>query len=274
MLVTIIYEKKVECAMYYLLCEPYRFLKYQYKKSVIMYNGLFPIEINHEALEILRLCDGTRTLNDIIEEIGKIYRTEKNVSSYVSDFIDYAANNKLVRLINTKKSTGEAIIVGGSKEYWSPIHITLELTHNCPLKCKHCFINAGIGQTMSTEFLEKITREMVDIGVKSVQLTGGEPLVHPNIIQLIDFLNDAGIRINITTSGYYSNKNIISSISRIKLGYVQVSLDGLEQRHNSIRGRNDAYKRAVEFVSSVIAIGKKVVVATCFMDQSYDELCA
>lgn len=263
---------------YYLLNEPFRFLRYQYSQAIILFQNNFPIGINHEALEILKLCDGSNAIEDIVNILLDLYGNQSEIKELVSDFLEYSVNNGLVTVWDNKLCTPVEIRVDGSKKYWTPLHVTIELTYNCPLRCKHCFVNAGTGAFMKKEMVCKLGKELVDLGVRSVQLTGGEPVTHPYFNELLDILVTGNVRVNITTSGYNLTESILDSISKIKdvNGYVQVSLDGMSTYHNNVRGRTDAFEKTVMFIKKVIAMGVKVVVATCYIDQSveeFDELC-
>ena len=258
---------------YYLLNEPFRFLRYQYTQGSIMYGNTLPIGINHEALEILRLCDGTKTLDDIISINTLLYNDEKKVSNLVTEFLESVVENKIVSVLTDKLDTPIKIAIDGSKEFWTPLHVTLEMTQQCPLYCKHCFVNAGTGKNMKRDLMLSVGREIVNLGIKSVQLTGGEPLIHPNFLELLDLLLNGNIRVNITTSGYYENDELVDCIARISAvnGYVQISLDGMANYHNNIRGREDAFEKTINCIEKFIAHGVRVVVATCYINQDMDE---
>lgn len=259
---------------YYLINEPFRYLKYQYSQGVVMFRNIYPIGINHEALEILRLCDGTKSDEEIIENIALLYSDEKNVSTYVKDFLDYSTKNGIVSLIDKRKEIQSDIYVSGSKEYWTPMHIVLEMTHKCLLRCKHCFISAGDGMTMPSKLIIELADEIVRLGVKSVQMTGGEPLIHPQFCEVLRKLVMGKTQVNITTSGYYLTDEILQNLTEIKKvnGYVQVSLDGMKEYHNKIRGREDAFERTITFIKRAIDLEIRVNVAFCYMGQKYGEI--
>ncbi|MCA9939324.1 MAG: radical SAM protein, partial [Anaerolineales bacterium] len=92
--------------------------------------------------------------------------------------------------------------------------------------------------------------EMVTMGVDMVQLTGGEPLIYPGVDAIIEFFIQRDIRLSITTSGIVNSPKTNQAIARMKGtgGWVQVSLDGLEDTHNQMRGNRHGYSSAVAFI--------------------------
>ena len=78
----------------------------------------------------------------------------------------------------------------------------------CNLRCKYCdssyAFNMADGTTMAPA---DIVAKVKDIGVPSVTVTGGEPLVHPNIKDLLELLDDAGFDINVETNGTINPAN-------------------------------------------------------------------
>ena len=81
--------------------------------------------------------------------------------------------------------------------------ITIEITQQCPNQCVHCSSLSCTYKTFSLSF-EKITElveDAVSLGCKSVNLSGGEPFVHPEIMQIVDFIYKQGLQCSIYTSG-------------------------------------------------------------------------
>lgn len=266
--------------MYYLLNESFRYLKYQYISATILCNDFYPVTINHEALEILKLCDGTKSFEDITNLISNIYNEDiKVVKKYVQEFLESSIEKGIVQKCNEPQKYPVKISVSGSKEYWSPTHIAVEMTYRCPLYCKHCFAKAGDdGITMDAELLNSLIEEMIKLNVKSVQLTGGEPLLHPEFPRILKKLLKNNITVNVTTSGYINNARICEELKALSKtrGYIQVSLDGFKEYHNEFRGKDDAYEKTIDFIKKMISYNVEVKVALCYSNQGYvqiEELC-
>ncbi|RLE48179.1 MAG: radical SAM/SPASM domain-containing protein, partial [Candidatus Methanomethylicota archaeon] len=79
----------------------------------------------------------------------------------------------------------------------APIHIAWQTTPKCNLKCVYCYANAGEdakADVLSTSEAKKFILEASDLGVKSIVFTGGEPLTRSDILDLIEFTSDIGLK--------------------------------------------------------------------------------
>lgn len=82
-------------------------------------------------------------------------------------------------------------------------------------------------------------------GIEYVRFTGGEPLLHKDIIKLIQALTDNGLKSSIITNGTIL-KSKAKELSEAGLGQIIVSIDGLEQTHDTLRGTPGLYRRCIE----------------------------
>jgi AdoMet-dependent heme synthase len=175
--------------------------------------------------------------------------------------------------IKLKEKTSFKII--GNKNYWTPDIISLELTHNCPLRCKHCYLNAGsTGEMMNDELLERICKESVELGINAIQITGGEPLLHPKVFDSIDYFLENNIEVDLFTSGFLCDDELLSKFKKYngKNLIVQISLDGLEEFHNEFRGNKNSFKNALKFIKFLTSNNIRTIVATCITEQSYEDM--
>lgn len=106
-----------------------------------------------------------------------------------------------------------------------PMVVEFDPTTACNLACPDCINRELLNQGFfSRERIKELTMEMVDAGVKAVVLIGGgEPLIHPEIDWVIDYLGKNNVKIGITTNGLLIDKHI-DCISRYA-SWVRVSVD-------------------------------------------------
>lgn len=231
------------------------------------------VGINTSAVEILKNLTGEYQLEEIIKNLAKKFSEDySKIEKIVIDFIQMLDTGHLIKYDKIKSYT--SVKIKGSESYFVPELVVLELTHKCPLKCKHCFVNAGTGPSMDRTRLMDLLYQFTELGVQCIQLTGGEPFAYPYIEDVIDFLIQKNIRIQITTSGYIFNKKVERILNKIcKNGtLIQISLDGLEKDHNEIRGDEVAYSNAISFIKECIARKIVVVVATCIIQQKVEDI--
>lgn len=117
--------------------------------------------------------------------------------------------------------------------------ILLQITERCNMHCAHCFVSA----TCAGEEIkyEKIEREMLpallNASVSKVTLTGGEPLVHPDVVKIINLLSSHNIAVSICTNGGLITDRLLDQLDRSSDIHFNVSLDGFSNNsHGRFRG--------------------------------------
>lgn len=248
-----------------------------YREYFITIEGIrYPIKFNDTAGEIINLCDGTHSQEDIIRIMAEKYGEERQiVQEMVDEFVEQAIKFNHIELIDTATQNVQIIKTLGSKEYWTPEVVAIEITHKCPLKCKHCYVDAGEGSSIEFELIKKIFIECSTMGIKSIQLTGGEPLIHKDFNKIVDLALSYDIELHIFTSGYYYTDDILKKFEEYKGNrniLFQVSIDGLEETHDEFRGVLGSYNKSMSFIKQVIELGFRVTVGTCIDTQVYSEL--
>lgn len=229
------------------------------------------IQINGSGFEILSLCTGKYTENDIVSILERKYPND-DISHMVIDFLEMFRKNSLICL--KKEKTYDNIKFVGSNDYYCPSFIILELTNNCPLNCRHCYLGEKKNEYIEKKDLTNIMEQIVNLGVSFVQLTGGEIATYPYLEYAIEYLTSHFIQVNVSTSGIDCSDKMVEIIKKIKKtgGFVRVSLDGLRKTHNDIRQNKKSYDNAISFLTKVISIGIPAQVATCVINQTKEEL--
>lgn len=122
----------------------------------------------------------------------------------------------------------------------APDTVFLEVTRECNLVCSHCFNSSGGKSSLrqlSHEQFEMIARDLAECGVQEIRFTGGEPLRLPKIFGLIRQAADLGLRTSMGTNATLIGKKDATALATAGLNAAIVSIDGLEKRHDTIRGR-------------------------------------
>ena len=119
------------------------------------------------------------------------------------------------------------------KELW------LHITNRCNLSCQHCLFTSGPTSTeeMTAELILNRAKEAVDLGCKIFALTGGEPFFHPEIDKILSgLLNFPECHVVILTNGLLLEEKLTDNFDLRRI-HLQISVDGLNDRHDAIRGR-------------------------------------
>lgn len=121
---------------------------------------------------------------------------------------------------------------------FSPVRVYYEFTRACNLRCKTCF-NASAkalrGELTTAEALRSI-EELRKAAVFDIRFSGGEVTVRPDWFEVLSYAVSLGHAVSLNTNGVYNDDDTIDKIVALGLEQVTVSIDGLEETHNKIRG--------------------------------------
>ncbi len=130
----------------------------------------------------------------------------------------------------------------------------IQITERCNLNCEHCFVNAeSRGIYLSLEELRKyIVPALKKLNVVKVTLTGGEPFIHSEVIDIIELLSCEGFCVGICTNGTLINDEKIMKLRRLKNIHINVSLDGFrKESHGVFRGNYDCFNTIIDNIKSI-----------------------
>ena len=111
--------------------------------------------------------------------------------------------------------------------------LRVSLTDRCSLRCTYCMPAEGLpwlpgDQMLSTTELLRIVAVAVDCGVTSVRLTGGEPLLRPDVVDIVRGIAELGVEISMTTNGLRL-PSLAAPLRDAGLQRVNISLDTLDR---------------------------------------------
>ncbi|MGB9716594.1 MAG: radical SAM protein [Thermodesulfovibrionales bacterium] len=193
-------------------------------------------EIDDESFAFLKKCSVSGCFS------------EKN------DFIDYCLNEGI---LTTKKTDLKPSPLLKSPEP-SLRYLELQITNKCNLRCKHCYIDNKDSLEISSEFIKKILKEFEEMQGLRVLITGGEPLLHSKFDEINKILPDFSIRKVLFTNGILLEKEKIKTLN---VEEIQISIDGLENAHDSLRGRG-AFKKSMKTIRLLLDYGFHVSIST------------
>jgi heme d1 biosynthesis radical SAM protein NirJ len=118
------------------------------------------------------------------------------------------------------------------------------LIRRCNLTCKHCYsISADIDfkGELSTDEVYTVMDDLKDFKVPVLILSGGEPLLRPDIFDISRRAKDKGFYVGLSTNGTLIDEANIDSIAAIGYDYVGISIDGTRETHDMFRRKQGAY---------------------------------
>jgi SynChlorMet cassette radical SAM/SPASM protein ScmF len=136
------------------------------------------------------------------------------------------------------------------------------LTEGCNLACRHCWMGPRFDATgnhyptLPVELFETAIREAKPLGLSGVKLTGGEPLLHPHFMRLLEIVRREELGLTIETNGLLCTPEITAEIAKSPDRFVTVSIDGADaETHEWVRGVRGSFQAARQAVNNLVAAG-------------------
>lgn len=127
-----------------------------------------------------------------------------------------------------------------------PSLISIFVTNNCNLRCRHCCFDSGITKVdeLSTEQLFKVIDKITATGIVCLDFSGGEPFLRKDFLEAVEYAYKSGIKsLSIATNTLAITEEQIKELKRLqdkyRLLYLRLSLDGAnKETHEWLRGEN------------------------------------
>ena len=135
-----------------------------------------------------------------------------------------------------------------------------ELTLQCNERCFHCgsSCTAARGDELTREKWLRIVDEVKrDFGTKRLQLciTGGEPLLNRDFFDIMGHAHAQGFHWGMTSNATLITPEVAQRLAEIGMGTISVSIDGLRDTHDELRGLRGGYDRAMAGIQNLIDVG-------------------
>ncbi len=155
-----------------------------------------------------------------------------------------------------------------------PTFVLWDCTRRCNLNCKFCGASAEKYQDeLTKDKLFKIINESAQIGVRTFSVTGGEPLLRPDLLEILNYANQKGLKTSIASNGFLINKKMANQIKEAGVTSIQLSLDGVEHTHNAIRQNNQSFSRVIRAIRNLQNVGIPTLqIATTVIQDSFNQL--
>ncbi|MDR3205159.1 MAG: radical SAM protein [Deltaproteobacteria bacterium] len=139
--------------------------------------------------------------------------------------------------------------------------VVWNMTRACNLSCLHCYCSATKEPShdeLNESQAYNLVHSLTQYGVPVILFSGGEPLLHPLLFELIELAVKGGTRAVLSTNGLLLTRDKALRLRDLGLAYVGVSLDGPAEPHDRIRGRRGAFNEALAAVRIARDAGLKV----------------
>ena len=134
--------------------------------------------------------------------------------------------------------------------------VQLHLTRTCNLECLHCYSSSGpaVREQLEVGRLVRFISEAAEQGYQVLALSGGEPLVYPDLLEVVRTAKDLGFLVSITTNGTLVDQRRWEPV-RPFVDLVAVSVDGPPEMHDHLRNKSGAFDRMEQGLEVLKASG-------------------
>jgi radical SAM protein with 4Fe4S-binding SPASM domain len=155
----------------------------------------------------------------------------------------------------------------------APLHVVWLATQACRLSCVHCSSNAGgPGRNeLSTLEAARLIDDLADAGVVDFAISGGEPLLRRDVVDLVRHAKDRGLAVGLGSSGLGLRRHL-ARLAATGLDRLQVSVDGTREQHDTLRRYPGLHALALSTIRDAIAAGLRVTMCCTINARNHDSL--
>ncbi|AEX85893.1 hypothetical protein XO10_07395 [Marinitoga sp. 1135] len=154
-------------------------------------------------------------------------------------------------------------------------YVRLSITDRCNFRCIYCmgenteFLPENA--LLSLEEIEKLVKTLKDMKIEKIRITGGEPTIRTDIIEIAKVINKYYSGFSITTNGAMLS-NIVEDLKKYGLDSVNLSLDSLNEKNFLKITRRNMLKNTLEGLYKTLEIGVPVKLNTVVQKENFDEI--
>ena len=247
----------------------------------ILFNPFLSAEVDLDEPEALiaGMCNGAHTVDEIREKCqAKFGLTAETAARKWDETLAKLNNASAVQFIEKTlpgiSEPPKPVPTICAPTFTAPKTVIWDVTYACNLNCLHCLTNSGRrgSKELNTDEAFQLIDILAGAKVLYLSLTGGEPFARSDILELLAYIAETGMRVNIATNGFHVSPRIIKGLRHLPVFQIQVSVDGIGEQHDRIRGRQGAFENACEILRCFKDEGLSTSINTTASAQNIDRL--
>ncbi|MGZ4850166.1 MAG: radical SAM protein [Candidatus Bathyarchaeia archaeon] len=166
--------------------------------------------------------------------------------------------------------------VAKSSEQFVPLVMSWNVTRECNMKCSHCYINASnkkLDNELTIQEAKNLMDQIYQVSRPLLILSGGEPLLRPDIFELISYGSRIGLKMGLGSNGSLIDDTTAKKLKDVGITTVSISLDSnIPMQHDEFRGVAGAWEKAVQACMALRKNNVLVQVNTTLTQQNYNQI--
>lgn len=153
----------------------------------------------------------------------------------------------MFRMTQFMQTLAEDVELTAARKPPGPV-VIWNLVRRCNLTCKHCYsisADKDFPGELNTQQVFKVMDDLKNFKVPVLILSGGEPLLRPDIFEISAHAKNMGFYVGLSTNGTLITEKNINKIAEVGYDYVGISIDGMEKTHDLFRRRQGAFKESM-----------------------------
>lgn len=150
------------------------------------------------------------------------------------------------------------------------VNVGLQVTRRCNMKCVYCS-EAGAMADAGLKEIKKMVDKLVANGLKRICITGGEPLLRSDLVDILKYIKGKGVTITLSTNGSCLGKKILKKMVPY-IDNIRFSIRGTEKIHDQTTGVSGSFGKTIEAIKMAKEVGLPVSVVSTVISANYDQM--
>lgn len=229
------------------------------------------LNMTSDSWSVLKHCDGQKNIETLLD----VLNTEFEINH--EQMVVFLREMEDIQIIQLNENpVDHSFTICGNGELYFPKHVSFTVTEICNIDCSYCYMG-GSNNTKgfsSFETIVEILENLKTNHVQTIELTGGEPMIHPRIFDIVKYCNENFHYTNILTNGVNFPHEIISYFfdNPGKI-HIQVSIDGSSDKiTDKVRQTKNTHSQTVKTIRNLLSHNIHLRVAIVLTEDNADDL--
>lgn len=222
-----------------------------------------------EALSLALEKYKEKGINEVLitclkNNVASIKVIKKNNGKFEKEFYDQKTDNYIKRFW----------VNNGLKKIIKPSTVWLTTNTTCNNNCKWCYAKSftKLKRNMQVDEVEKYVKVLKQTGVKKIILIGGEPSVHPDILQIIKIINDSGLKVSMATNARkFADYNFALKAVKNGLENINISIKGSSEKEYLESTNSYGLEEMLKGYKNLKSLGTNVSLSYVLCDTDYEK---